>query len=193
MRPAAPVLWAAVAALGLLSRACDSPAHATPRESDRVLLARICVSEAGWECWETGDGLAIYEVLSTGARRSGLSFRHYARSYASRATGARPTSNARLAWVAGLGEAGERPSAWPRDLSWAHYRPQWLDVLEHAEEVLSLDGARARDWSPCASSVHDWGGRMDEARAVRLGLIPVRCGPTRNAFYARPSLARGTP
>ena len=174
---------------------CTEPgAHAQRRHvPDHVLLARICVSEAGWQCWDSGDGLAIYEVLSTGAARYGVPFATYARRYAPRATGVRP-SEGRTSWVAQLQASGVRPVAWPSTSPWHLYRPQWFDVLETAEDVLSLDGSRAREWSPCASEVHDWASSSEPSRqrASRLGLIPVNCGTTLNRFYARPSVIRTT-
>ena len=170
----------------------EPPAHAQrPRVPDHVLLARICVSEAGWQCWDSGDGLAIYEVLSTGAARYDVSFATYARRYTPRATGVRP-SEGRTLWVSQLQDSGARPVAWPSTSPWTLYRPQWFDVLETAEDVLTLDGSRAREWSPCASPVHDWSSLSDtsRARASRLGLVPVNCGTTLNIFYARPSVIR---
>lgn len=171
---------------------CTEPCAGQRPAPDHVLLARICVSEAGWRCWDTGDGLAIYEVLSSGAARYGMSFSAYARHYAPRATGIRPAEG-RTAWVAQLHATGARPPAWPSTSPWSRYRPQWLDVLETAEEVLSLDAARAREWSPCTSSVHDWASQAERSqeRAARLGLVRVPCGGTLNHFYARPSVVRG--
>lgn len=170
----------------------ETGAHAQRRHiPDHVLLARICVSEAGWQCWDSGDGLAIYEVLSTGATRYGVPFATYARQYAPRATGVRP-SEGRTSWVAQLQASGVRPVAWPSRSPWHLYRPQWFDVLEMAEDVLSLEGSRAREWSPCASAVHDWSSSLEPslARASRLGLVPVNCGTTLNRFYARSSVLR---
>lgn len=168
-----------------------------------LALARICVSEAGWGCFESGDGLAIHEVLLQGADREEMSYVSFARAYSGRVMGARSHSSTRLAWVSGLNEAGTAPLNWPRVTTrrmrdgmyrveevppWSHYRARWMAVLDRAREVvrLSLDG-RA-EWSPCQSAVHDWGGTMDRSRAERIGLIPVECGETSNDFYARPSL-----
>lgn len=166
-----------------------------------LVLARICVSEAGWDCFESGDGLAIHEVLLRGAARRDTTYVDFARTYSPRATGAVPS---RLRpWVGGLREDGEAPSSWPRVVTrtrhdgsvavdphppWSRYRGLWLAVLARARSVTALTLEGVGDWSPCARSVHDWGGAMDRARAERIGLIPVDCGETSNDFYARPSI-----
>ena len=174
-------------------------------QSDRVpsylALARICVSEAGWDCFESGDGLAIHEVLLRGAERHDMTYVTFARSYSPRAVGDRPSSL--RPWIGGMREDGAAPSAWPRIVTrpgrdgmvrvephppWSHYRERWLAVLSRAREVVALTLDGVGDWSPCSGSVHDWGGAMDRARAERIGLIPVECGETANDFYARPSL-----
>lgn len=174
--------------------------------SPHLALARLCVSEAGWTCWETGDGYAIHEVILRGARRQGLRYPTYARAYSQRLFGARPHDSARLAWVSQLDERGSAPQAWPRmhtrrvgdvlrvepHAPWASFRARWLAVLERAREVSSWTLDDVDEWGVCDGVVHDWGGWMDRDRAQRLGLIPVDCGVdaqgTRNDFYARPSL-----
>jgi hypothetical protein len=190
-----------------LSDACSVPAQAqgNRRESAALLLARICVSEAGWYCWDTGDGLAIHEVLLRGAEREGMRYESFARTYARRATGTVPTTSPRTAWVAGLWDDGRPPTAWPvstfvrqRDGSarvvphppWAAYRARWLGILARAREVVGLSLATSGEWSVCGAPVHDWGGAMDRERATRIGLIEVECGQTANDFYARPSQMR---
>jgi len=66
----------------------SAPVGAQSREgrmSPTLALARICVSEAGWACWETGDGLGIHEVILRGADRHDMSYAGFARSYSSAA------------------------------------------------------------------------------------------------------------
>jgi hypothetical protein len=168
--------------------------------TDALLLARICVSEAGWECWETGDGYAIHEVLLRGAERHEMRYETFARSYSPRATGMAPS---RLRpWVSGLRADGGEPGSWPRIVTrpgrdgmvrvephppWASYRTRWLAVLSRAREVVSWRLDDVDEWSVCEGDVHDWGGSMDRDRATRLGLLDVDCGETSNDFYARPS------
>ena len=171
------------------------------RLSPALALARICVSEAGWDCFETLDGLAIHEVLLRGAERHAMTYSTFARTYSPRAVGDRP---GRLRpWIGGLREDGGEPYSWPRITTrpisgglirvephppWSSYRERWLAVLAQAREVVADYALSDVDeWSPCDSEVHDWGGAMDRLRAERLGLIEVDCGDTANDFYARPS------
>ena len=174
------------------------------RLSPALALARICVSEAGWTCWDTGDGLGIHEVILRGAARHGMSYSGFARSYSSAAGRERLHLSERMRWIREMNEHGDAPASWPtqrfvrsRDgsvrvlpaIPWSHYRDRWMAVLDRAREVVQryeLDNISV--WGICHSAVHDWGGSMDRERANRIGLIEVECGGTRNDFYARPSL-----
>jgi hypothetical protein len=188
-------------------RACGAAAQGPARMSPELALARLCVSEAGWTCWETGDGLGIHEVMLRGSARTGLRYETYARSYARRLFGARPHDLPRLRWVGQMEPSGAEPSAWPRSMTrrvrgsvrvephapWSAYRARWLAVLARAREVMSeLTLDDVDEWGVCDRPVHDWGGWMDRARAERIGLVPVDCGlsggSTRNDFYCRPSV-----
>lgn len=192
----------------LVALAClltgTSSAQVRVRVSPALALARICVSEAGWDCFTSGDGLAIHEVLLRGAAREGMGYVAFATAYAGRVMGARPHDSVRLRWVGSLREDGREPDYWPDSVvvgrsdglvhygpgpSWSRYRAAWLAVLARAREVVGLTLVDT-SWSPCVSEVHDWGGSMDRLRAARIGLIPVECGETANDFYARPSLVQ---
>ena len=181
-----------------------SVAQGQSRISPALALARICVSEANWTCFETGDGLAIHEVILRGAERHGMSYVAYAASYSGRVVGSRVPSTERGRWIREMSESGDTPASWPtqsfttgrdgvvhvhRATPWSHYREQWLAVLARAREVVrEYELSNLTDWGVCSSPVHDWGGSMDRDRAERLRLIEVECGGTRNDFYARPSL-----
>ena len=173
------------------------------RMSPTLALARICVSEAGWACWETGDGLGIHEVILRGADRHDMSYTGFARSYSSAAGRERTHLSERMRWIRELNERGDAPPSWPTqryvrrgdaveirpNIPWSRYRESWMAVLARAEEVVrryQLDNIGV--WGVCTSPVHDWGGAMDRERANRIGLIEVECGETSNDFYARPSL-----
>lgn len=189
-----PIFGAIAAALVALA----SSAHGQAHTSDALVLARVCVHEAGWE--DAGDCEAIHAVLAGGAARHGLNFRAYAFAYSGRALRgltSRP-------WAAQLDESGGAPSAWPRvstvrrggvavvveHAPWSAYRDRWLAALERAQSIVA--GERTHG---CEREPHDWGGAVDMERARRLGLIEVDCSrgdvATRNRFYLRPSLLRG--
>lgn len=193
----------------LLGAAVALPASAAQGQDRRpdpaLLLARICVSEAGWDCFDTKDGLAIHEVLLRGAARHGISYAAFARSYSKAAGRGGENVRERIRWIREMNERGDQPASWPAQryvnvggtvrvhpgLPWAQYRGSWLAVLERAKEVVrryELDNINV--WGVCPSPVHDWGGDMDHERATRIGLIQVTCGEgvTSNNFYARPAL-----
>lgn len=181
-------------------------AHGQTRPPDpALLLARICVSEAGWDCFDTKDGLAIHEVLLRGAARHNISYSAFARSYSKAAGRGGDNVRERIRWIREMNERGDQPASWPAQryvnvggavrvhpgLPWSQYRGSWLAVLERAREVVrryALDNLQV--WGVCPSPVHDWGGDMDHERATRIGLIRVTCGEgaTSNHFYARPAL-----
>ena len=163
----------------------------TRRESDALVLARVCANEAGWDALD--DCAAIYDVLRGGAARHGMTLRAFAHAYSGRALRGQTSRP----WMAALREDGGEPLGWPtmrtvrtggvvrveRHPSWSGYRAQWLALLDYARALVS--GAVT---SRCEEPPHDWGGDMDHERAERIGLIPVACGTTRNTFYLRPSL-----
>lgn len=194
----------------------DTGTHAEAQEVARarltpeVALARLCISEAGWECFDTGDGIGIHEVILRGASHQSIRYESYARAYAQRLFGARPHDVPRLRWVGQLTSACTAPEAWPTTIShsnrdgtvdvrphasWSSYRERCLSIFARAREVvaeMTLDDVD--EWGVCDTEVHDWGGFLDEARAQRIGLVPVECGVTdggtRNTFYCRPGMAR---
>ncbi len=182
--------WLAIAAAALLG--ATLPASAAEGVPDALLLARVCVSEAGWSCWETGDGFVIHESFLAGAERLEVSYADYARIYSPRATGARPATTPRLTWVQALDEALLRPVGWPAHLPWSPedrprsrrrtYRARWLEVLDQARERLALALADREAWSVCSVPVTDWAAR---GHAPSAGLTAIDCGPTRNATYTR--------
>lgn len=179
-----------------------SAAHGQSRPDPALLLARICVSEAGWDCFDTKDGLGIHEVLLRGDARHGISYGAFARAYSKAAGRGGDNVRERTRWIREMNERGEQPPSWPAQryvrngdtvrihpgLPWSQYRASWLAVLERAKEVVrryELDNISV--WGVCASPVDDWGGQMDHARAMRNGLREVECGETSNNFYARPN------
>lgn len=167
-----PLRAALVTALALVLCA---PVSAN-QEADALVLARVCVHEAGWT--SIADCAAIHEVLRNGAERTHMSFASYAHAYSGRALAGRTTRP----WVIELHASGAAPHGITSG-QWHARRADWLALLEHARSIVAGDEA-----SGCAEPVHDWGSPThDRERARRLGLVPVDCGDTRNDFYARPS------
>lgn len=206
-------LLTVLVSLGLLFLVARGCSFATAQErrplTAQVALARLCISEAGWECWDTGDGFGIHEVVLRGAAQQRLRYENYARAYARRLFGARPHDVQRLRWVGQLTPECSEPEAWPETMTvrrggrvevvphapWSAYRERCRAVFERAAEVArehTIDDIE--EWGICDRPVHDWGGTMDRLRAERIGLVAVPCGTgeshqgTRNDFYCRPSL-----
>lgn len=190
-----------VVVLALLVALASPSATAQRRAPDHLILAQLCAHEAGWEADETGDCVAIHEVIWRGARREGMSYASFARTYARRLFSFSTTRS----YFAALDERGTEPSTWPRVRTrrlgngsvavesvprFSHYRAAWLDLLAYAATIVGEDPDVL---APCDGPVHDWGGSMDRERANRIGLIPVDCGDTRNDFYARPSQIQDAP
>lgn len=178
---------ALIAALCALLAPCAPTRALSSRESDALLLARICVSEAGFRAHETGDcGAIAYTLLGTVAER-GVSLRAAARAHSPRATGARPTSDARLAWVAQLNESGLRPAAWPAapHAPWSAYRARWAEVLERSRELVTWSLEDHERDSMCDAPPVTWAARW---HTPSPGLRAIDCGDTANLFYtsARP-------
>lgn len=193
-----------VSAVLLILAPVGAAAQSRGGNEDALLLARICVSEAGWDCFDTKDGYAIHEVLLRGAARHNISYAAYARSYSKAAGRGGDNVRPRTQWIREMNERGDQPPSWPTHryvnsggavrvhpgLPWSQYRGSWLAVLERAKEVVqrfALDNLGV--WGVCASAVHDWGGSMDRHRAERIGLVAVECGETSNDFYCRPRLS----
>lgn len=171
--------------------------------SPALALARICVSEANFTCFNTGDGMAIHEVILRGAERHGMSYVSFARAYSGRVVGDRVPSGDRGRWLRELSPDGSAPPSWPLHsyahrngvvevrpaVPWSRYRADWMAVYARAQEVVrGLSLENISEWGVCEAPVHDWGGSMDRLRAERLRLIEIECGATANDFYARPSL-----
>ena len=182
------------ALFGLAECAASADARLTPA----LALARICVSEAGWE--ETDDCPAIHHVLLRGAEVRGGSSRAYvsfASSYAHRLlTG---DGQIQRPWLRQLDARGTEPGLWgfrrARDGSltrvggppWRAYRTRWLAVLERATRL--VEEARLSDWdewSPCVEPPQHWGcpDCGDRERALARGWRQVDCGDTANDFWA---------
>lgn len=155
-------------------RSCEAHAQIHRADSDVEVLARIAVHETGWE--DTGDIEAIFAVLQSGAEREGITWREYARRYSRRLHAGEVSRR----WASQLTESCERPESWPRTVSavpvlqphvpWSAYHERCEAVMRRARETLA--GERT---DGCEERPEDWGGRVDRARARRLGLRLIDC------------------
>lgn len=176
------------------------PAYAAADVRDELALelARVAMNEAPGS---PGDVRLVWEVVQTSARapEDRLAFLRRHSGCVSpagdcdrdgdvdelddEAARARP-GNAR--WTRFLAEENVEPSGWPRAWSWVRLgMPAWRRTRELARRlVYEIDRRRV-----CEERPQTWAGKMDHARAARLGMIPVVCLGTTNGGYryrARP-------
>lgn len=215
IRLAAVALVCALAALGTAPASAELPPFATvdhelapapdigqdagaiaPDVDDATVLAlgRVIVSEANWA--QTPDAAAIAEVLrGRQLARGDVRLLDTIRAYCPRATGVRPSTLIRMAWISTLRlDAGE-PAGW-RDLNehragrgllplrWSTYEPRWRGRLAEARELLE------RPVDACPGTVDHWGARSLDRTG--LGWTEIRCGDpagpeTINRFWRLPA------
>lgn len=192
------IRWCLMSSVLLAGLGPVEPAVANPEERGeerrvnpltQLALARICVSEAGFQV-ETPDCAAIHRVLVE--RRGRGSLLRIMRLY-SDSTFDREREDRRR-WIAWLHPSGKKPRGWPEETtkgtphpSWKGYRSQWLAVYEHAGAIL-----RGEVEPPCERAPHHWGmrGGIDLENAREGGWNEVDCGDTMNAFWRVPRRAK---
>ncbi len=182
VRRAVLVALALVLACALLSAA---PAEA---QADHVLLARTCVSEAGWASPQDCAGIAA--VIQGIADRDGVSF---ARAWALASPRLAACSVSRR-WLCGLTERCVEPANWPRVVverdgrvrphpPWSAYRERCLAAMDSARFVLAHPGGFCGGVTPRA-----WGDDRDVRIRERLSTertwVDVECGETVLRFGA---------
>lgn len=183
-RSRAVLIGALVLVVGFLALSISLRARADEQEPPaNVLLARLCVNEAGWN---TLDCAAIGHIRMRSARtndrdiRAELLYQHGARSLRiDRATNVQ--SNDRRPWIGDL--YGQRaPRYWPSNIEWdSQGLPRWSMVLEMATGVIA-----GTEPDPCRQGrirPNTWGGpEVDAERLARPGWQDAHCGATRNRF-----------
>ncbi len=176
-----------------------SMARADDRIGDQLALARVCASEGGLEA--TAEECAAIAAVLRSRRCAGCSLERAARLYSDRVFDLE--RHDRRAWVAFLRADGRQPRRWPGAIEvrsddgstamvqharWASFRDRWLALYELAGDVVRGELVHA-----CAEVPRHWGGRLDRARAERMGLVRIDCGETRNDFYALPTVEQRAP
>lgn len=163
---------AAILAASLVVLGADV-AKAT-REEESVLLARVAVSEAGWD--NAHEHAALWHVLAARAESRGITIASMTRSYSRRAV----EGSERKPWLGELDQSAHAPASWNANVPFSVYRSRWLRVIERAQLFL-----RASVNNPCPGAMH-WGDRSERLtrRAESLGLVEVRCSVrTANRFW----------
>lgn len=146
-----------------------------------LVLARICVSEAGWSAPQ--DCAAIFQVLRN-VRRNDETLMGAMRRASRVVSEMKDPTTRRHRWLVNLHLDGTEPDHFPEVANWErHYRHRWFDVIAHARALIEGE-AHAH---PCPGAVIAWGGDMDDYLALQRNLIRVDCGDTANTFWKRPS------
>jgi hypothetical protein len=151
-------------------------AHAAPRLDPALILARVCVKEAGFDSHR--DCVGIWTVLD---RVGSGDVVRGARAYSHRVF--EPSQLGRRPWIAYLREDGSQPKLWPASMAWTNYRVRWLALIADARTII-------RD-RPQSCPARHWGDHgRDHLRAVSYGWRQIDCGATANEFWVNPRLLR---
>lgn len=145
-----------------------------------VMLARTCVSEAGWD--NTADCRAIAQVVRWRVRTRGESPSLAIRLLSPRLHGS-PCAASR-SWLCHLSADLSRPEGmtapWTRPIPslGMSRRDAWARTIAVAADALvATEG-------PCSPEPHAWGSDADLRRRARTGFrwLPSDCGTTFNHF-----------
>jgi len=156
------------------------PAPPTTRERRMQLaLARICVSEAGFQV-TTRDCELIYHVFRTRSRTGDLTL-GIMRAYSSRSFDTTRTDRRR--WVAHLNHEFREPAGWEIiSVPWSARREGFRRVYEFAGQII-----RSRPDNPCGVRLDHWGAQhFRRQEHLEDGWKIVQCGETLNAFWSLP-------
>ena len=146
----------------------------------QLALARICVSEAGFQL-RTRDCEFIYHVLRTRGRTGELELGTM-RAYCKKSFNRLRTDDRR--WVAHLTHTFTEPRGWRETttLHWDRRRRSFQEVYEFAGRIII-----ERPDNPCELRLDHWGARGFRHRLLlRRGWRTVECGPTLNTFWSIP-------
>lgn len=147
----------------------------------QLALARICVSEAGFQV-RTRDCELIYHVLRTRSRTGELNLGTM-QAYCTKSFNRHRTDSHR--WVPHLTHTFSEPRGWRETttLPWSRRRAGFQEVYEFAGRIIL-----ERPSNPCGVQVDHWGARgFRQRRLLRSGWRIVNCGETLNTFWSLPS------
>lgn len=157
-----------------------------------LALAQVCANEAGFDSM-TDCALVHQATLAHGdthAERLAW-LRLHSRAVLGPDDGTARSRAGNAAWTRNLRWSDAAPAGWPSHWpSWSRFAARWRALRAYALALVAgrVAGAEAR---PCDGPVWTWGSPQDRARALRMGLVPLRCvgvdgEPTRNEGWALP-------
>lgn len=147
----------------------------------RLALARICVSEAGFQTI-TDDCKFIYLALKERSR-SHLITLGMMRSYSPGVFNKHRTDERR--WIPYLNASFTEPEPWTETVGvpWAARRSDWRAVYDLAAELI-----RTNPSNPCGVRIDHWGAKRFRIRQhLEEGWTIVQCGNTKNTFWTLPN------
>lgn len=146
----------------------------------QLALARICVSEAGFQV-RTRDCELIYHALRSRSRSGDITI-GIMRAYAPKSFNRQRNDNHR--WVSHLSHTFSEPKFWRETttIPWSRRVDGFREVYEFVGQLI-----QSRPSSPCASRVDHWGARHFRRRTLlQRGWRIVNCGETLNTFWTLP-------
>jgi len=146
----------------------------------QLALARICVSEAGFQV-KTNDCTMIYHALRSRSKTGELSL-GIMKSYSKRSFDLNRQDHRR--WIAHLNHEFSEPMWWRETVAvpWSRRRQGFINVYEHAGNLI-----RSKPANTCGIKIDHWGApgfrrEMHLGNGWRL----IECGETLNDFWSLP-------
>lgn len=164
-------------AIFLAALCCDSVALCAKKEDTALWLARSCVGEAGWDAHHTGECAAILHIYKKRAQILNWSIHRVVHKYSAAIKRLKDRKNR---WVLDLNRAGTRPKDFPKNITWAKYKQNWLKSVALADAFLN---GHIEDPLPQADH---YGSRVDSWRAKGAGWKRVHAS-FRNQFWRIPT------
>ena len=157
-------------------------AHTSKKLQLQLALAKICVSESGFQV-HSNDCTLIYHVLrrrsSTGEVTMGIM-----RAYAKKTFDENRSDSRR--WIAHLNYDLSEPRGWAESVSvpWSRRQSGFAEVYNHTGMLLRTRPTE----TPCGVKVSHWGARgFRRELHLSQGWELVRCGNTHNDFWYVPN------
>lgn len=146
----------------------------------QLALARICVSEAGFQT-RTNDCTLIYHALRTRSSTGDITM-GIMRAYSGRTFDRSRTDSHR--WIPHLDHNFREPHGWRETVTipWSTRRGGFIEVYNHAGNLI-----RSRPENTCGIRIDHWGA-PGFRRELHLsnGWQLVECGETLNDFWSMP-------
>lgn len=147
----------------------------------RLALARICISEAGFQT-TTNDCALIYQAIKTRSRTHQITL-GMMKSYSPGVFNKHRTDERR--WIPYLNANFTEPEHWNETVMvpWGARRSAFIAVYNLAAELIRTNPA-----NPCGVRIDHWGAKRFKRRQhLAEGWTIVQCGNTKNTFWTLPS------